>query len=155
MKKVLIVAALAVIIYACGNSNTGGESGSSTAPKSMIKDEAPDDGKGIGEIKSVTLNDPLNQEMVASGKAIYEMKCSACHKLTANRVVGPGFKGVTERRKPEWTMNMITNVEVMLDEDPTARKMLEECLTRMPNQNLTTEDAREVLEFLYDNDSKS
>ena len=110
--------------------------------------EKMDDGKGIGEITNVTLNDPLNQEMSDRGKAIYEMKCAACHKLTDQRVVGPGWAGLTKIRKPEWIMNMITNVDVMLAEDPTAQKLLEECLVRMPNQNLSIGDARDVLEFM-------
>jgi hypothetical protein len=49
-------------------------------------------------------------------------------------------------------MNMITNTEAMLDEDPAARKLFEECLTRMPNQNVALADARDVLEFLLKND---
>ena len=81
------------------------------------------------------------------------MKCAACHKLSDTRLVGPGFKGVTDRRKPEWIMNMITNVEIMLDEDPEAQKLLEECLTRMPNQNVSVGDARDILEFMLDIDS--
>ncbi len=116
---------------------------------------AVDDGKGIGEIKHVTLNDPLDAEMIKRGKAISEMKCAACHRFTAQRVVGPGWEGLTKKRKPEWIMNMITNVEVMLEQDPTARQLLEECLTRMPNQNLSIGDARDVLEFMYDLDAKA
>jgi hypothetical protein len=92
--------------------------------------------------------------MISRGKGIYEMKCSACHKLTDQRVVGPGWSGLTTRRKPEWIMNMITNVEVMLEKDPAARLLLEECLTRMPNQNLSIGDSRDVLEFMYANDGK-
>jgi len=112
------------------------------------------DGKGIGQIKEVTLNTPLEQERVGRGKAIYEMKCSACHQLTETRVVGPGWKGVTSRRKPEWIMNMVTNVDVMLDQDSEAQKLLELCLTRMPNQNVSVGDARDVLEFMRQNDGQ-
>ncbi len=107
---------------------------------------------GVGTIDHVDLNDPLDQEMVKRGKGIYDMKCASCHKLSGPRVVGPSFKGVTQRRTPAWIMNMITNTEAMLEQDPEARKMLEECLTRMPNQNLSTGDARDVLEYLFQND---
>ena len=93
--------------------------------------------------------------MVANGQAIYDLKCSACHKLTDQRVVGPGFKGVTERRTPEWIMNMAMNADVMLEKDPTARELLKECLVRMPNQNLSKDDARSVLEFFYSNDGQT
>lgn len=110
------------------------------------------EGKGIGQITEVTLSTPLEQERVVRGKAIYEMKCSACHKLNDQRVVGPGWHGVTTRRKPEWIMNMVTNVDVMLDQDAEAQKLLELCLTRMPNQNVSVGDARDILEFMRDND---
>jgi cytochrome c5 len=108
------------------------------------------------EIKAadVQLTNPLNPEWVSGGKSIYELKCQACHKLTGQKVVGPGWKDVTKRRKPEWIMNMITNVDMMLETDPQAQRLLEECLVRMPNQNLTTEESRKVLEFMRSNDGE-
>jgi cytochrome c551/c552 len=106
------------------------------------------------EIKpgDVELTTPLNQQWVTNGKAIYEMKCQACHKLSDERVVGPGWKGVTQRREPHWIMNMITNVDMMLEKDPEAQKLLEQCLVRMPNQNLSKDETRQVLEFMRSND---
>ncbi len=151
MKKIIFLLTLIGLVFACGNEPSKQE-GTKAKPKSMIPDEPVDDGKGIGETKNVTLNTPLIAPMVEKGKAIYEMKCAACHKLTDKRVVGPGWAGLTSKRKPEWIMNMILNVEVMLAEDPTAQKLLEECLTRMPNQNLTVDDSRAILEFMYAND---
>ncbi len=147
--KAYLFLILAVAWIACGSPSSDSSTSSNESTSTRI-----DDGKGVGEIKQVTLANPLNQQMVESGKAIYEMKCAACHRLTDQRVVGPGFLGVTERRKPEWIMNMITNVEVMLEEDATARALLEECLTRMPNQNVSVGDARELLEFLRQNDGE-
>jgi hypothetical protein len=112
------------------------------------------EGKGIGEVKNVVLNTPLEQDRVKRGQSIFEMKCSACHKLTDQRVVGPGWAGITTRRKPEWIMNMITNVDVMLDKDPEAQNLLELCLVRMPNQNVSIGDARDILEFMRQNDGE-
>ncbi len=134
-----------MFIWACGGSDADGS-------KKAGPPEPVDDGKGYGEITEVKLNDPLDQDMVKRGSAIFDMKCAACHKLSAKRVVGPGWAGLTEKRKPEWIMNMITNVDVMLEKDPTAQKLLEECLTRMPNQNVSVGDARDILEFAYQND---
>ena len=51
-------------------------------------------------------------------------------------------------------MNMITNVDMMLEKDPEAQRLLEECLVRMPNQNLTKDEARQVLEFMRKNDGE-
>jgi mono/diheme cytochrome c family protein len=106
------------------------------------------------EIKSVALSKPLDQAWVAAGQGIYDTKCAACHRLSGERLVGPTWAGVTQRRKPEWILNMITNVEMMLETDPEAQKQLEQCLVRMPNQNVTEPDARKILEFMRKNDGE-
>jgi cytochrome c len=109
--------------------------------------------KGVGRFKNVILQLPLNESMVSKGKAIYESKCFACHKLTSEMLVGPGWAGVTTRRTPEWIMNWITNTRVMLDKDLAAQAEMAICLIRMPNQDLTDDQARNVLEFMRQNDS--
>jgi mono/diheme cytochrome c family protein len=111
--------------------------------------------KGIGPHQNVELTHPLDETMVASGKSIYDVKCASCHKLTDEKLVGPGWKGVTDRRTPEWIMNFVTNVDEMIEKDTAAQKMLEECLVRMPNQNLSEADARATLEFMRKNDGKN
>lgn len=150
MKKILVIAILASLMFGCGDKPET----QSEKMKRERKEKASqiDNGLGVGEIKNVSLNDPLDQTMVKRGMAIYEMKCAACHKLKGSRVVGPSWAGLTTKRKPEWIMNMVTNVEVMLEKDPTAQKLLEECLTRMPNQNVSIGDTRDLLEFMYQND---
>ncbi|HET9746878.1 MAG TPA: c-type cytochrome [Chitinophagaceae bacterium] len=102
----------------------------------------------------VTITNPLNAEWVAVGKSIYELKCQSCHRLTDERLVGPGWKDVTKRRQPVWIMNMITNVDMMLETDAEAQKLLEQCMVRMPNQNITREEARQLLEFMRSNDGE-
>ncbi len=154
MKKwYLILFLAAFFLYACGGSNTTGDTEDvSEEPQSMIEDEQPK--AFTGRIKEVQLNDPLDEALVEKGKAIYELKCSSCHKLTDQRVVGPGWKGLTKQRDPVWIMNMIVDPDAMLAKDPIAQELLKECLVRMPNQNLSDEEARSVLEFMFANDAK-
>jgi cytochrome c5 len=102
----------------------------------------------------ITLGTPLDQAMVTEGKKTYELKCQSCHRLTEEKLVGPGWKGVTKKRQPLWIMNMITNVEMMLETDPEAQKLLEQCLVRMPNQNISKDEARKVVEFMRNNDGE-
>lgn len=111
--------------------------------------------KGIGRFNDVKLTHPLDQEMISKGQAIYQAKCFACHKLTDEKLVGPGWKAVTDRRTPEWIMNFSTNTQVMLDKDLLAQQDLVTCLVRMPNQDLKDEQARQVLEFMRKNDGKN
>ncbi len=108
------------------------------------------------EIKEdeIKFSNPLNADMIKSGQNVYDLKCMACHKLTDERLVGPGWAGVTKNRKPVWIMNMITNVDMMLETDPEAQKLLELCLVRMPNQNVTKEQARDIIEFMRKNDGE-
>jgi mono/diheme cytochrome c family protein len=156
MKKLFSLMIILAVFASCGNEKPKEEKaedgyGDYETPEHEKK---VDNGKGLGEVKEVTLKSPLEQDRIGRGLAIYEMKCQACHKLDDQRVVGPGWKNITTRRKPEWIMNMITNVDVMLDQDPEAQKLLELCLMRMPNQNVSVGDARDILEFMRKNDGE-
>lgn len=119
----------------------------------LTKDKPEVHGTEIKE-GDITLSNPLDASWVTVGKAIYELKCQSCHRLTEEKLVGPGWKNVTKTRKPVWIMNMITNVDMMLETDPEAQKLLEQCLVRMPNQNITKDEARQVLEFMRSNDGE-
>ena len=145
---VFIISSLFII--ACG-----GDGGKKEEKSADVQEPTKNQTEVHGTIVNpgdVTLATPLNQEWVKTGKATYELKCQSCHKLTDERLVGPGWAGVTNKREPHWIMNMITNVEMMLETDPEAQKLLEQCMVRMPNQNLSKEQAREIIEFMRSND---
>lgn len=147
-----------LFLAGCGGSQgSGGQQASGTtneADKSLVQTPATDP-KGIGKFKSVELTHPLDEAMVTKGKEIAGVKCTSCHKLTEEKLVGPGWKGVTDRRTPEWIMNFVTNVDEMLDKDAEAQAMLEICMVRMPNQNLKDDEARAILEYMRKNDGKN
>ncbi len=157
MRQILLTAALAIMIASCGNQNQQTEEKPTQAPlgdNTAVTNENPsyDPNRGEGKFTTVDLGDGLNKTMADAGNAIQGVKCASCHKLTDERLVGPGWKGVTERRTPAWIMNFITNPDPMIDKDPEVQAQLEICLVRMPNQGLTDDEARNILEFMRQND---
>lgn len=103
--------------------------------------------KGVGPIKTITLQEPIDKALAEKGQEIFKNMCTACHKPT-KRFIGPAPKGILERRTPEWVMNMILDPEGMLAKDPLAGELLKEFNgAPMANQNLTEEEARAVLEY--------
>lgn len=146
-----------VFILACGSGGDNKNSETSTPAKDTATTSAATTGaekRGVGKFQNVPLTHPLDQTMVTAGKTIYDLKCVSCHKLTEEKLVGPGWKGVTDRRTPEWIMNFVTNTEEMLEKNQQAKNLYEICLVKMPNQNLTDDDARHMLEFMRNNDGK-
>ncbi|MBK9731181.1 MAG: cytochrome c [Chitinophagaceae bacterium] len=162
MKKYLLAISVLAFAFSCSNDSQNSnadqnESGDTYQPENKttdhpeLNDEA-ENKRGIGKFTHVDLPATLDVPLATAGKTVFELKCYSCHKLTDERLVGPGWKGVTTRRAPEWIMNFATNTDEMLNKDAAAQAMLETCLIRMPNQNLNDDDARKVLEFMRQND---
>lgn len=147
-KTLLMIAVPLLMLWGCGDGAKQ-RSGEAETDETTFEQQAETHG---AKIDNVELTTPLDPAMVHQGEEIYDLKCSSCHRLSDERLVGPGWKGVTDRRDPTWVMNMITNVDMMLAEDAEAQKMLEQCLVRMPNQNISQPEARSLLEFMRKND---
>lgn len=107
--------------------------------------------KGVGPVSEVKLS-AVDVDLASKGKTAFTAKCSACHKID-ERFVGPALKGVTQRRTPEWIMNMILNPQEMTQKDPTAKGLLGEYMTQMTFQNVSQDEARQILEFFRQTDS--
>ncbi len=164
MKRIMLLGILTITttMYACnsGGSNDSSKTGTTITPDSNGEKipnppgnvSSYDSSRGAGKFTHVDVKDKLDVALASKGEIIYEAKCAACHKLTEEKLVGPGWKGVTNRHKPEWIMNFVTNTDEMLNKDPKAQAQLEICLVRMPNQNLTDNDARQLLELMRKND---
>lgn len=150
MKKIIYITAFAItLVYA--TSCTEQPKPTATTPE-IEKTHTGDDLDGIGKYHNIQLAATLDNALAEKGKGVYELKCSACHKLTDEKLVGPGWKGVMSRRTPAWILNFATNTDEMLNKDKAAQGMLEICLVRMPNQSVSEEDAYAVLEFMRKND---
>ncbi|MBC7745835.1 MAG: cytochrome c [Flavobacterium sp.] len=155
MKKLSILSLLVFFIAACaGSGEKSDKDNSETESTTQETGDNPsyDANRGEGKFTNVKISEELNPEMATKGEQVADLKCLSCHKLTDERLVGPGWAGATERHTPEWIMNFITNTDVMIDKDPKVQAMLEICLVRMPNQSLSDDDARSIYEFMRKND---
>ena len=148
------VGALALLSSAaCGTSATGsttpGEASSATpaasaAPGGLTPFQVE---HGIGPVTEPIALNGVDQAMAKSGSQVFDQKCASCHKM-AERYVGPALGEVTTRRSPAFVMNMVLNPQGMVEKHPETKKLLGEFFVAMPNQNLTQDEARQVLEYL-------
>lgn len=141
---------ISMILFSCGESeppdpsrfsNQKGTKGGNVSNLSEFEIE-----HGIGPIKQIIELSTLDNNLAKEGEKIFDSKCAACHKLD-ERYVGPAQRDVLVRRTPEFVMNMMLNPEENYQKHPEIKKLLGEYLTQMPNQNLSVQDARAVLEY--------
>ena len=152
-RKAVFATTIAGMIFLINGCNSDSKpADSSAAPQSMVQDTPKDDGQGVGKFKNITLA-ALDEKLSAQGKVVFEAKCSACHNPTDIKKVGPGLKGVTQRRSPAWIMNMITNPAEMTQKDPTAKDLLAKHLTQMTFQDVSDDQAKQILEYFRANDA--
>lgn len=99
---------------------------------------------------------PINDELAEKGEELFKTKgCIACHTIGKGRITGPDLAGVTERRKLDWIENQILHPEVMVEKDPIAKELLATYLVKMPNQNVTPEEAQAIIMYLREKDSEA
>ncbi len=142
-----MTAASLVGLAAC----SGGEKApppSSGAPAAAASDLTPFQlENGIGPITEAITLGPVDKDEAAEGQQVFEAKCTACHKL-GERYVGPALGGILDKVTPAFAMNMILNPQEMYTRHPVVKQLLGEYMTQMPNQGLTQDEAREVVEYL-------
>jgi len=151
---VILTALLATAsLAACGTKSKEGEA----KPEGSEQHEAAEGDDqltafqlehGIGPVtEALTLPATIDKAMAAEGEKVFQQKCSACHKM-GEKYVGPALGEVTIRRTPAFIMNMILNPQEMIEKHPVIKQLLQETMSFMANQNLTPDQARQVLEYL-------
>ena len=147
MKKLAFYIALISIssLLACG----------SPPAEKNLNEQIESDTTVKGNITYLDISDPLDASLIEEGKIIFEKRCDNCHRSDSIKLVGPGWIGITNRRSPEWIMNMILNVGIMVEHDSVAHQLLDENEVKMPDQNLGVDKARAILEYMRANDLKT
>jgi mono/diheme cytochrome c family protein len=146
MRRVIEILAAALMLAACADKGPAEKQASAPAAPAA----AP--GQTVIEVPSFEVS--KKAEDIAKGQEAFANKgCTACHKIGGGKLVGPDLKGVTARRDETWIKKMILRPDVMVKEDATARKLLTEYLTPMPNQGVDpAQDLPVILAYLKSNE---
>lgn len=111
------------------------------------------DGMGVGPVTSaISMDQTIDPAMAMNGEEIFNAKCITCHQVDDSRKIGPGLKGITKRRRPEWILNQILNPMEMTQKDSLSKELLSIYMAQMTDMELSMEEARAVLEYLWKND---
>ncbi len=144
MKRLLILVALLLFFSACGNGDEAAETARDAAEAELTEFELQ---HGIGPIDEPLDLGDVQIERARAGAEYFDSRCASCHRME-QRFVGPPVGNITESRSHEFVINFILNPEEMTQRHPVGQALLQEYLTTMPYQNVTEDQAFEILDFL-------
>jgi mono/diheme cytochrome c family protein len=92
----------------------------------------------------------LDPAKVEEGKTLYNNNCTACHALTDEVLVGPGLKGVNQRRPLAWLISWIRNSQkVVQSGDKYAVELFNKYnKTVMPSYDFSDEQIVSILQYI-------
>jgi hypothetical protein len=128
--------------------------GANESKKSAVKEieSAFYPGKGTGPVTQMILNKNPDSTMVLGGFEVFNSKCRSCHNLTEERMIGPGLKGITLRRTPEWIANQVLNPIEMTKKDSLAAMLLKIYMTQMTPMNVSMDEMNTLMDLFSAND---
>ncbi|OJJ17587.1 hypothetical protein BKI52_27380 [marine bacterium AO1-C] len=68
----------------------------------------------VSPSEHLVLDTAIVSDTIIAGKALFENNCQQCHSAGADVVVGPGLKGILERRTMEWVVPWVQNSQRMI-----------------------------------------
>lgn len=149
MKRLCGITVLIVVLVAagCARQEPTTQDASKGSPKTASGSSLDEGPRAAAE--------PMDAKLAAQGEQLFKDKgCSACHTF-GRKLSGPDLQGVTMRRTALWMENQILHPEVMTKQDPISRQLFAQFSLEMPNQGLTPDEARAVIEFLKHKDHEA
>ncbi len=84
------------------------------------------------------------------GEALFKANCASCHSAGENKVIGPGLKGIHERKDIDWLIRWTKNSQELIKAgDEYAVKIFNEYnKIVMPAQNLSDEEIIAIYDYI-------
>ena len=155
MKKIMMSAAVSLILISCGSGKSDFKVPEEThhdteSVTGNVFTGQYDPNKGIGKYtaQNLEINPLLNEKMAERGEKLYVEKCKGCHTVTKDTLKGPGWMDITKKRTAHWIMNYIINPHPMIEQDIRLKEQAEKTNIIMPDLALKDEEARDILEYM-------
>jgi cytochrome c551/c552 len=89
----------------------------------------------------------------SEGETLFKTTCTACHKLSNARLVGPGLANVHKKRSEEWIINFVKSSQTLINSgDADAVAIFEEYnKIVMPDQPFTDDQIRGIINYIAEN----
>lgn len=131
-----VLAGAIALLAACGGA---GESGAPPRPGA----------EGAAGVSIPEPTGPIDEALAERGEQLFRQKgCIACHTVGKGRLTGPDLARIGERRDWRWIVRMVTNPDSMTRHDPTAKRLLDEYATPMPNLGIQPDEVRALYEHI-------
>lgn len=115
--------------------------------KKLPKEEKKEEKK----VPPKTVSKPIDQQLVIKGGRLAQQRCSSCHNiLSAGYNIGPGWVGLTKKRSESWLLHYMTTPKDMSNINVDNVKST--CLVQIPRRSLDYDEAKNVIEFMRNND---
>ena len=84
------------------------------------------------------------------GKTLFNNNCEPCHSPGSDIIVGPGLKGILERRSIDWLIPWVQNSQkVIASDDPYAVKLYNQYgKTTMQSFDLTADEVKAIFAYV-------
>lgn len=148
MPKRILCAAAALLVFLLAGCGGGAKSSASSDPAPEAGASAATPAVSAYDQGPRAADAAVDEEQAEKGEALFQTKgCSACHGF-GKRISCPDLIGVPQQRTAKWMEQQILHPEVMTKQDPIAKQLMAQFLLQMPNQGLTPDQAKAVIEFI-------
>jgi Cytochrome c, mono- and diheme variants len=91
-----------------------------------------------------------------NGEALFKANCAQCHSTGDNKVIGPGLKGILDRRDIDWLIKWTRNSQALIKAgDEYAVKIFNDYgKVVMPNQNLKDDEIVAIFNYVKAEEQK-